>query len=106
MAPTTLLLSHLLFQSSRSLIRTCSVLKDFCYAEINAEKWGPLLLIIKSYTIFLNIFEKVFKTLTGRKLFSDYLSSVRLSKGEMYATLALSWNIPLLKQWLIAIANG
>ena len=55
---------------------------------------------------FLNIFEKVFKTLTGRKLFTDYLSSVRSSKGEMYATLALSWNIPLLKQWLIAIANG
>ena len=38
LAPTTLLLSNLFLQSSKSLIRTCSVLKDLRYAEINGEK--------------------------------------------------------------------
>ena len=48
----------------------------------------------------------VFKTLTGRKLVTEYLSSVSLSEGETHAILALSGNIPLLKLLLIAITNG
>ena len=37
-APATLLLSNLFLQSSKSVLRTCSVLKDLRYAEINGEK--------------------------------------------------------------------
>ena len=56
--------------------------------------------------IFSQIFEKKFKTLTGRKLVREYLSSVCLSKEEMHAILALSGKISLLKLLLIAMANG
>ena len=42
----------------------------------------------------------------GRKLVTEYLSSVCLSKGETHAILALSGNVPLLKLLLIAMANG
>ena len=42
----------------------------------------------------------------GRKLVTEYLSSVCLSKGETHAILALSGSIPLLKLLLIAMANG
>ena len=56
-----------------------------------------------SFAIFPYIFEKVFKTLTGRKLITEYLSSVCLSKGEGHTVLALSGSIPLLKLLLIAI---
>ena len=48
----------------------------------------------------------MFKTLTGRKLVTEYLSSVCLSKGETHAILGLSGNILLLKRLLIAMANG
>ena len=106
LAPTTLLLSNLFLQSSKSLIRTCSVLKDLWYTEINGEKGCSILLIKESFTIFSLIFEKVFKVLTGRKLVTEYLSSVCLSKGETHAILALSGNIPLLELLLIAMANG
>ena len=44
--------------------------------------------------------------LTGRKLVTEYLSSVCLSKGEVKAILALSGNMPFLKLLLIAMANG
>ena len=44
--------------------------------------------------------------LTGRKLVTEYLSSVCLSKGETHEILALAGNIPLLKLLLIAMANG
>ena len=43
--------------------------------------------------------------LTDRKLVTEYLSPVCLSKGERHAILALSGNIPLLKLLLIAMAN-
>ena len=105
MAPTALLLSNLFLQSSKSLIRTCSVLKDLWYTEINGEKGCSILLIKESFTVFSLIFEKVFKVLTGRKLVTEYLSSVCLSKGETHAILALSGNISLLKLLLIAMAN-
>ena len=82
------------------------MLKDLLYAEINLEKVCSILLIKKSFTIFSLIFEKVFETLTGRKLVTEYLSSVCLSKGETHPILALSGNIPLLKVLLIAMANG
>ena len=55
---------------------------------------------------FFKFFEKAFETLTGRKLVTEYLSSVCLSKGETHAVLALSGNIPLLKLLLNAMANG
>ena len=106
LAPTTLLLSNLFLQSSKSLIRTCSVLKDLRYAEINGEKWCSILLIKKPFTIFSWFFEKAFRTLTGGKLVTEYLSSVSLSKGETHAILALSGNIRLVKPLLIAMANG
>ena len=92
--------------SSKSLTRSCSVLKDFQYAEINGEKLFFFLLIKKYFTIFSQIFEKVFKTLTSWKLATEYLSTVCLSKGETHANLALSGNIPLLKLLLPAMANG
>ena len=50
--------------------------------------------------------QKAFKRLTGRKLVTEYLSSVCLSKGETHAVLALSGNIPLLKLLVIVMANG
>ena len=62
------------------------VLKDFRYEKINVENWC--------------------KRLTGRKLVTEYLSSVCLSKGETHAVLALSGNIPLLKLLVIVMASG
>ena len=44
--------------------------------------------------------------LTGRKLVTEYLSSMCLSKGEVKAILALSGNMPFLKLLLIAMPNG
>ena len=52
-----------------------------------------------------NFVINLFKTLTGRKLVTKYLSSECLTKGETLAILALFGNIPLLKyyqlQWLM-----
>ena len=52
------------------------------------------------------VFKKVFKTLTGRKLVTEYLSSVCLSKGLKDVISRSSGNIPLLKLLLITVANG
>ena len=51
------------------------------------------------------MFEKVCKMLTGRKLVTEHLSLVCLSKGETHVILALSRNIPLLNLLLIEMAN-
>ena len=57
-------------------------------------------------SFFHKFFEKVFKTLTGGKLVTEYLPLVCLSKRETQAISALSGNIPLLKLLLIAMASG
>ena len=44
-AATTLLLPNLFLQSSKSLIRTCSVHGNLRFAEMNGEKWCSILLI-------------------------------------------------------------
>ena len=59
-----------------------------------------------SFAIFSKVFEKVFKTLTGQKSATEYLSILCLSKVETHAILVLSWNNPLLKLFLFAIADG
>ena len=51
------------------------------------------------------IFEKMFSTLTGRKLDTEYLLSVYLSKGEALATFASSGHFPFNMLLLIALDN-
>ena len=48
----------------------------------------------------------MFSTLTGRKLDTEYLLSVCLSKGKTLATFASSGNFPFNMLLLIALDNG
>ena len=48
----------------------------------------------------------MFSTLTGRKLDTEYLLPVCLSKGEKLATFASSGNFPFNMLILIALDNG
>ena len=48
----------------------------------------------------------MFSTLTGRKLDTEYLLSVCLSKGETLATFASSGSFPFNMLFLIALDNG
>ena len=78
------------------------------HAEINDENDVPSC-YSSSILHFLHKFLKRYlklKTLTGRKLVTESLLSVSISKGETHAILALSGNIPLLKLLLIAVAIG
>ena len=78
----------------------------FSKAAVKGEKW----LFIFSTSIFFKnfsyIFEKMFSTLTGRKLDTEYLLSASLSKGEMLATFESSGNFPFNMLLLIALHNG
>ena len=55
---------------------------------------------------FINFLKRLFKTLTGGKLVTEYLPLMCLSKRKTQAISALSGNIPLLKLLLIAMASG
>ena len=48
----------------------------------------------------------MFSTLAGRKLDTEYLLSVSLSKGEILATFESSGNFPFNMLLLIALHNG
>ena len=82
-----------------------NVIIECPYEEINGESWCSILLIKRSFTIFSKFFEKVFKTLTDRKLLTVYLPLVCLTKGETYAIIAFSQNILLLKLYCNAILS-
>ena len=71
-----------------------------------SEKWSFIFSTSIFSKTFSYIFEKMFITLAGRSLDTEYLFSVCLSKGEAHATFALSRNFPFNMLLLNALDNG
>ena len=100
------LLSKSSFHASTILISTCWVLYDFLYAAKKSEKNSSIWEIKRFLVNVSQIFEKMFKILTGRKFEIQSWSSVFLSRGFTQATFALLGKILCLKLLFLAIDTG